>query len=218
MKDSLADWLSIRGALVEPACARVQATTQSGRDGHAAFLRQQVQPRDPTRYARLTRALALARSEARARELLSFSRLASWQRHVLGTDQVTFRATDAFAKQGRERYGLAPGTKQRFEHCLGEANGTLASPSLRAARAYLDVLFFHPFADGNARAATLTLDFVLAREGIVLEQVAPLYVVSRRADDAAGAQAFVCLLEMLGARGQAAGAYEPRRSTCSRQL
>ncbi|MGW6646680.1 Fic family protein [Streptomyces iakyrus] len=43
----------------------------------------------------------------------------------------------------------------------------------RAARVYLDVCFFHPFDDGNARAAFLTLVFVLAREGIALDRVSP---------------------------------------------
>lgn len=143
---------------------------------------------------------------------------------MLGAPHVAFRATEAFAKQGRERYGLDSRSEQRFEDCLRDANGARASLSLRAARAYLDVLFFHPFADGNARAATLTLDFILAREGVVLDQVAPLYVISRRADDAAGAQAFVRLLEMLtaatgrSARGRAAGACEAWPPTCSRPL
>ncbi|WP_311774568.1 Fic family protein [Streptomyces sp. AK010] len=41
----------------------------------------------------------------------------------------------------------------------------------RAARAYLDVCFFHPFDDGNARSAFLALIFVLAREGIALDGV-----------------------------------------------
>ncbi|WSD11282.1 Fic family protein [Streptomyces hirsutus] len=44
----------------------------------------------------------------------------------------------------------------------------------RAARTYLDILFFHPFEDGNARAAMSALAFVLAREGVLLDQVHPL--------------------------------------------
>src|SRR6187401_2588125 len=170
MKDSLAEWFSIRRALAAPASVMPLAPARSARDGHMAFLLQHVQPRDPTRFERLTGALALSRSDARAGETLSFSRLASWQRHVLRTDHVAFRVTDAFAKQGRERYGVDSRSEQAFDDCLREANDARASISLRAARAYLDVLFFHPFVDGNARAATLTLDFILAREGIVLEQ------------------------------------------------
>jgi fido (protein-threonine AMPylation protein) len=80
----------------------------------------------------------------------------------------------AFAKGGRERYGLAPDTRARFERCLSEsAQPDLPLPS-RAARTYLDILFFHPFEDGNARAAMLALAFVLAREGVLLDRVRPL--------------------------------------------
>ncbi|MFF8844351.1 hypothetical protein ACF08N_16805 [Streptomyces sp. NPDC015127] len=43
--------------------------------------------------------------------------------------------------------------------------------SAGAARAYLDVCFFHPFDDGNARSAFLALVFVLAREGVALDGV-----------------------------------------------
>ncbi|MEU2747587.1 Fic family protein [Streptomyces collinus] len=53
----------------------------------------------------------------------------------------------------------------------------------RAARAYLDVCFFHPFDDGNARAAFLTLVYVLAREGITLDGVILLRRVAFHADE-----------------------------------
>ncbi|MGW7348996.1 Fic family protein [Streptomyces sp. NPDC054854] len=49
-----------------------------------------------------------------------------------------------------------------------------------AARAYLGVAFFHPFTDGNARAALLTLVHVLAREDIVLSEVGPLQTTPLR--------------------------------------
>ncbi|MGL5857021.1 MAG: hypothetical protein ACRC35_01185 [Angustibacter sp.] len=67
----------------------------------------------------------------------------------------------------------------------------------RAARGYLDVAFFHPFPDGNARAATLVLSFLLMRDGVVLDFVQPALVTTRRADDAAGALALVRLIEIL---------------------
>ncbi|MEV8452333.1 hypothetical protein AB0467_21455 [Streptomyces sp. NPDC052095] len=46
--------------------------------------------------------------------------------------------------------------------------------------------FFHPFHDGNARAALLVLVHVLAREGVVLPEVGPT-TTTRYADDPAGA-------------------------------
>jgi hypothetical protein len=49
------------------------------------------------------------------------------------------------------------------------------------------VSFFHPFDDGNARAATLALYYVLARDEVVLDRAAPLLMTVRQARDAAGA-------------------------------
>ncbi|WKU42662.1 hypothetical protein Q3V23_36260 [Streptomyces sp. VNUA116] len=119
-----------------------------------------------------------------------------WQRTVLGQDFVGFRTMPAFAKGGRERYGLAPDTRARFEHCLSESTQPdLPLPS-RTARTYLDTLFFHPFEDGNARAAMLASAFVLAREGILLDQVHPLQT-TRWADDAEGATDLAVLLGIL---------------------
>ncbi|MEV5381056.1 hypothetical protein AB0L26_34615 [Streptomyces nondiastaticus] len=119
-----------------------------------------------------------------------------WQRTVLGQDFVGFRTMPAFAKGGRERYGLAPDTRARFERCLSESTQPdLPLPS-RTARTYLDILFFHPFEDGNARAAMLASAFVLAREGILLDQVHPLQT-TRWADDAEGAADLAVLLGIL---------------------
>ncbi|MFC9329552.1 Fic family protein [Kitasatospora sp. NPDC057015] len=57
------------------------------------------------------------------------------------------------------------------------------SLAARAARTYLDVCFFHPFDDGNARAALLALLFVLARAGVTLDSVVLIGRVGHRADD-----------------------------------
>ncbi|MGW0667797.1 Fic family protein [Streptomyces sp. NPDC002746] len=122
--------------------------------------------------------------------------MAKWQRAALGHDLVGFRAMPAFAKGGRERYGLAPDTQALFKHCLSEsAQPDLPLPS-RAARTYLDILFFHPFEDGNARAAMLALAFVLVREGVLLDQVHSLQT-TRWADDAEGAADLAVLLGIL---------------------
>lgn len=50
--------------------------------------------------------------------------------------------------------------------------------------------FFHPFDDGNARAALLTLVFLAAREGAVLDSVAGLRRIAAPADDPRYAVAF----------------------------
>ncbi|MFE7328489.1 hypothetical protein ACFU8W_26620 [Streptomyces sp. NPDC057565] len=125
--------------------------------------------------------------------------LAAWQREVLGETEAPFRASDAYAKAGRERYGLTPRTQADFAACLREATGTEFPLAARAARAYLDVAFFHPFTDRNARAALLTLVHVLAREDIVLPQVGPLQI-TRYADDPAGAADLATLIGVLPRR------------------
>ncbi|WP_306364834.1 Fic family protein [Nocardia sp. CC227C] len=77
-----------------------------------------------------------------------------------------------------------------------------SAAAARAARVYLDVCFFHPFADGNARSALLALAFVLARDGIVLDEVGPVAQVQRPADDAEGALGLADLVVTLIERTQ----------------
>ena len=68
---------------------------------------------------------------------------------------------------------------------------------MRAARAYLDVCFFHPVDDGNARAARLALDHILTSAGCALHAAEPVFVVSRGADDPRGAWALARVLDQL---------------------
>ncbi|UQU61857.1 Fic family protein [Couchioplanes caeruleus] len=108
---------------------------------------------------------------------------------MLGVGSVPFRTTSAWAKSGRERYAYRPDLPEAFDACLAEADDPdLPLPS-RAARAYLDVAFFHPFDDGNGRAAALALYFVLAREGVVLDQAASLLMTVRPAGEIRAAEA-----------------------------
>lgn len=196
--DSLSAWLRVRreadwkGA---PALLRVP----SGRDGFRSWCEGPVRRRDPIRAERLLAAHALAREDAARRTPLDFALLAGWQRKVLGAAQVPFRESDAYAKAGRERYGLTSRTRADFDFCLSERTDPGMPLAARAARAYLDVAFFHPFTDGNARAALLTLVYVLAREDVVLAEVGPLQS-TRYADDPAGATDLSVLIGILNRR------------------
>ncbi len=111
----------------------------------------------------------------------------------------------AFAKKGRERYGLGAETPLLFDACLAESGASDVPLAARAARLYLDVCFFHPFHDGNGRAALLALGFVLARENVFLEEVGPIQI-RRYADDAVGAASLARVIHTLamatGRRGQ----------------
>ncbi|OEV39151.1 hypothetical protein HS99_0018470 [Kitasatospora aureofaciens] len=125
--------------------------------------------------------------------------MAAWQREVLGETEAPFRENDAYAKAGRERYARTPRTQSDFAACLREATDPEVALAARAARAYLDVAFFHPFADGNARAALLTLTHVLAREDVILPEVGPLQT-TRYPDDPAGAADLATLIGVLNRR------------------
>ncbi|MFE7243955.1 Fic family protein [Streptomyces sp. NPDC057582] len=195
--DALADWLRIRPEIRWPRWTggRPASGAPSG-DGFREFFTATRGNRDTEGTARVLVALDQALADAAHARALTFALIANWQRTMLHRSAAGFRSMPAFAKGGRERYGLAPGTRARFEDCLaGSTRPDLPLPS-RAARTYLDVLFFHPFEDGNARAALLALAFVLAREGVSLDQVHPLQA-TRWADDAEGAAELAVLLGIL---------------------
>jgi hypothetical protein len=194
MRDHLLDWIRVREEVRWAEAARPgPGPVRGARDGVVEHVRTTVARRDPERARRLLAALRQARTATE----LTPEALAGWQAEVLGTaGPAPFRSTAAFAKRGRERYGLHPDTGHRFRACLAEASGGAPLPA-RAARVYLDVAFFHPFEDGNARAAMLCLYHVLHRGQVTLDQAGPLLRVTRRADDPAGAADLVRLVDVL---------------------
>ncbi|MER6788515.1 Fic family protein [Streptomyces sp. NPDC000658] len=157
------------------------------RDGAAEDIRLFDGAMDPAREEGLLAGLELLGADAARGAQLDFELLRGWQQHVLHTPQPSaFRNLPAFAKKGRERYGIAPDTRARLDACLAEsstAGGRSLPLAARAARACLDVCFFHPFEDGNARSAFLTLLFVLAREGVALNDVGLLRRITFQATD-----------------------------------
>ncbi|MFF2846058.1 cell filamentation protein Fic [Streptomyces sp. NPDC058001] len=195
--DHLERWLAVRGTVPwrEGPDGSADGGTDGGPDGPvtpscdgaAEDFRTFDGALDPARAEGLLAALELVRADAARGASLDFELLGRWQQFVLGTAKPPpFRSLPAFAKGGRERYGIGPDTRARLDACLAESarDGVRPLPvSARAARAYLDVCFFHPFDDGNARSAFLTLVFVLARDGIALNRVGLLRRVSFRADD-----------------------------------
>jgi hypothetical protein len=167
-------------------------------DGHERFIEQVDRLRDPTRADRIASALELCRDSARRGLRLTFDQLAEWQAVVLGgAAPAAFRTGPAYAKGGREMYAIKADTQRRFEAALDDAHGHPDHAVVRAARAYLDVCFFHPFDDGNARAARLALDHVLTAAGLALHAAEPLFTVPRGAGDVEGTQAFARALEQL---------------------
>ncbi len=122
----------------------------------------------------MRRALEQVGEHASGTEPLSLDVLASAHAVALGHDAPSrVRTTPAFAKQGDERYGL-----------LGREWEAGLEPQLECARLYLDVCFFHPFADGNARAARLAVAWLDMRHRIGFANLLPVFSVSRSAGDA----------------------------------
>lgn len=187
--DHLEEWLVVRGTVAwrEAPDDGGDGPVTPARDGAAEDVRAFDGALDPARAECLLTALERVRADAARGAPLDFALLASWQRHVLNLPgPPAFRDRPAFAKGGRERYGIAPDTRTRLDACLAESARDEGAPlplTARAARACLDVCFFHPFDDGNARAAFLTLVFVLAREGITLDDVGLLRRIAFRAGD-----------------------------------
>ncbi|WP_149548030.1 Fic family protein [Streptomyces marokkonensis] len=200
-RDASADWCRARARVdwTRAGAAHLAEPVPPARDGFTAWCTGPVHRRDPVRARRLLAAYAAVRSDAvrRPRPPLTFSLLSGWQQQVLGSPgPPPFRTGDARTKAGRERRAPAPHTPAVFARCLAEADDPGVPLPARAARAYLDVAFFHPFEDGNARAALLTLAFVLARESVVLHKVRPLRS-TRYADDPDGAADLAVLVAIL---------------------
>ncbi|MFE4823870.1 Fic family protein [Streptomyces sp. NPDC056704] len=195
--DALAAWCKVREQVDWSSAASVgSAPVRPAVDGLAAWFDGPVRLRDPDRAGRLLAAMTLSRVAASRGEPLTPTLLADWQKLVLGVNELGLRQSDAFAKGGRERYGLTPHTWQDFAACLHQSADPSVPLTARAARAYLDIAFFHPYPDGNARLALLVLAHVLEREGVRLDEVGPLQT-TRYADDPDGALDLAALVTVL---------------------
>jgi hypothetical protein len=154
-------------------------------DTHRHFITKWDAGRDPHRADRMQQALYILCEWASCRRPVCWSALEELQQVVLGQDGASFRESPAWAKGGHECYGYWPGLKDEFARKIAADDIDAAHPVARAVRLYLDICFFHPFADGNARAARLWFAYLLLREGYVLAFVEPLFVVERFAGDVA---------------------------------
>ncbi|MGZ2359865.1 Fic family protein [Streptomyces sp. 372A] len=195
--DALATWCPVRQQVDWSSAAEVDPTpVRPAVNGPAAWFDGPVRLRTSDRADRLLAAMTDSRASASRGEPLTPPLLAGWQKLVLGVDEVHLRRSDAYAKGGRERYGLTPHTWRNFAAYLHQS----ADPSLplpaRAARAYLDIAYFHPYPDGNDRLALRVLAHVLDREGVRLDEVGPLQT-TRYADDQDGALDLAALITVL---------------------
>lgn len=123
------------------------------------------------------------RRQAEASVAPDWSLLCQGQRLILGQEvDVGFRQGPAFAHQGRHRYGWFEGLEEIFKRKLAQDAQDEVHPLLKAVRLYLDLIYFHPFVDGNARAARLWFEYWLWRGCIV----APSWVALARLEKVPG--------------------------------
>lgn len=185
MRDQLTIWQRVREQVpwrdVVPHLRTPVLAVRDGFTAHAAI------GEDHRRQSLLLAAHDDVRCAAATGADLTADMTARWNAMLRDVPAAGFRRGPAFAKSGRDRYGLHADTQQRYEVCLSEAADPAIPVAARAARAYLDVAFFHPYDDGNARLGGLVLHFVLLRAGVELDEVRPILTTVRRADDPQGA-------------------------------
>lgn len=128
-------------------------------------------PRDRERARRMKAAHALVQDEV-GESRIGLDALARWHGVACPGEGLRTGAW-AFAKGGAERYSGDPQGLQKRFLWLGEA-----PPLPRALRTYLDILFFHPFTDGNSRAARLAFHYLSALGGLEFRTVDPLFRLS----------------------------------------
>jgi len=137
---------------------------------------------DEGRRERYLRALGEIRSLADAGAPLGWAELSAIQGRVLGLrGPAPLRGGDAFARGGQEVYPWSPGLAEEFAARVGYA---LGNPVLEGVRRYLDLIFFHPFDDGNARAARLSLEFALRAGALPSPPLAPFVRLPKPAGSA----------------------------------
>lgn len=167
-------------------------------DAHREYIQRVDRSRCELRADGLLAALDDARAWALTSAPLTFADISAWQEHILVEYRPAFRT--APARRGHHTYGFDRSVPDRFNRCLEGALEPSEHWAARAARLYLDVCFFHPFEDGNARAARVVLDAVLMREGLPLLSITPLVLLRRSAMDPNGVARLAALLQSLVCR------------------
>lgn len=145
------------------------------------------------RRARFMAALARIRELADAGASASWDALREVQALLLGRE-VGFRCGPAFARGGRERYGHWPELEAMFARKLEVDDADACHPIAKAARLYLDLIYVHPFEDGNARAARLWLELMLCRARVPTPALGPLIKWPKRPQSVARYVAFQQLI------------------------
>jgi hypothetical protein len=141
---------------------------------HLAYVERFDTFRDPERAARVQTAVREVTKRAGAGGP-SFAGLCEVMALVLEQDSVGFRTEPAYTNARMEVYGSDP----RLEPALVKLLDGIAAkdwhPLLKACRSYLEVRFFHPFAEANSAASRLAFQWSLQRGGGRVAELTPLF-------------------------------------------
>ncbi len=111
------------------------------------------------------RAVGRIASLAGGDQSVTFEMMRQIQGLVLGTDRPGFRKAGAYTSVRPERYAFFSSLESMFRIKVAADDLDERHPVIKAVRLYLDIIFFHPFEDGNARAALLWFTFYCLRYG-----------------------------------------------------
>jgi hypothetical protein len=137
-------------------------------DAHLRFVQHYDDPQhgDPARTQRYLDALAFVRARADTGEAPNLVMFSTMQGCLHGLAEPTpLRTTDAFGRGGAHCYPVVEGFEEMLNARMAVWTNTVVDPFVRATALYLDVIFTHPFDDGNARAARLGYEWVLRHAG-----------------------------------------------------
>lgn len=109
--------------------------------------------------------LDLVTKLSRRNRVYNYSILQSVQHLVVGSANSKFRSTSAFCNHRHERYAYFTDLPALFKTKVIKDSVDSSHPLVKAARLYLDIIFIHPFIDGNARAAILSAVFYCQKFG-----------------------------------------------------
>jgi hypothetical protein len=147
---------------------RCAVVPMGGEDLHQKFVACYDGPQhnDPERTQRYLTALDRVRDLADTENALTVRTLCEVQALVLGElSPASLRSTDAFARGGAHRYPFRDDLHDLLDASLRRWCAPEVDPVVAACGLYFDMIFMHPFCDGNARAARLWHEWALRRGG-----------------------------------------------------
>jgi len=126
-------------------------------DPHHSFISEHI---EEEKRPGLLCALAYARDQLGRG--LDFQLLKELSDRIHSTPEGTahFRGSRAYGKECREFYESDGHVFRNFNYLLAQEDDDF---TVKAAKTYLDICFFHPFEDGNGRLAEVVLDFMIRK-------------------------------------------------------